>query len=37
MMMVFSRHCNTGHQTSACESTHHTLVLLFQYSFTEGD
>jgi hypothetical protein len=26
-----------GHQTGVYQSTHHTLVLLFQYSFTEGD
>jgi hypothetical protein len=33
----FSRNYNKGHQTNAYQSTHHTLVLLFQYSFTEGD
>jgi hypothetical protein len=33
----FSSNCNKSHQTNAYQSTHHTLVLLFQYSFTEGD
>jgi hypothetical protein len=33
----FSRNRNKGHQTDAYQSTHHTLVLLFRYSFTEGD
>jgi hypothetical protein len=28
---------NKDHQTDVYQSTHHTLVLLFQYSFTEGD
>jgi hypothetical protein len=32
----FSRNYNKGHQTNAYQSTHHTLVLLFQYSFIEG-
>jgi hypothetical protein len=33
----FSRNHNKGHQTDAYQSIHHMLVLLFQYSFTEGD
>jgi hypothetical protein len=33
----FSHNRNKGHQTDAYQSTHHMLVLLFQYSFTEGD
>jgi hypothetical protein len=33
----FSRNRNKGHQTNAYQSTHYTLVLVFQYSFTEGD
>jgi hypothetical protein len=37
MMMVFSRNRNKGHQTDVYQSTHRTLVLLFQYNFTEGD
>jgi hypothetical protein len=30
----FSRNRGKGHQIDAYQSTHHTLVLLFQYSFT---
>jgi hypothetical protein len=33
----FSHNRNKGHQIHAYQSTHHTLVLLFQYSLTEGD
>jgi hypothetical protein len=33
----FSCNRNKGHQTDAYQSTHHTLVLHFQYNFTEGD
>jgi hypothetical protein len=33
----FSRNRNKGHQTDVYQSTHHMLVLLFQYSFIEGD
>jgi hypothetical protein len=32
----FSHNRNGGHQTDAYQSTHHTLMLLFQYSFTES-
>jgi hypothetical protein len=32
-----SRNCNKGHKTDAYQSTHHTLVLLYQYNFTEGN
>jgi hypothetical protein len=37
MMMVFFHNRNKGHRTDAYQSTHHMLVLLFQYSFTKGD
>jgi hypothetical protein len=33
----FSLNHNKGHQTDAYQSTHQPLVLLFQYSFIEGD
>jgi hypothetical protein len=33
----FSRNHNKGHQTDAYQCTHHTVVLLFQYSFIEVD
>jgi hypothetical protein len=33
----FSCNHNKGHQTDAYQSTHHTLVLPFQYNFTKGD
>jgi hypothetical protein len=34
MIMVFSRNRYKGHQADAYQSTHHTLVLYFQYNFT---